>query len=191
MRMKRIALFASGSGTNAENIINYALKTSSFEVSKVYCNRPNAGIITRIYPLNIPLVVFNKAVFYESDVILRDLQHDNIYVIVLAGFLWLVPDNLIRAFAHNIINIHPALLPNYGGHGMYGAKVHEAVIKNRDTKSGISIHLVNNEYDKGEILFQAECAVNQDDTTDSLAKKVHELEYIHFPMVIDEFLNKR
>lgn len=186
--MKRIALFASGSGTNAENIIFFARKTKAFEITKIYCNKASAGIIQRGQSLDVPVVVFSRNCFYNTSVIVDDLKKDGVDAVILAGFLWLIPNNLLAAFENKIINIHPALLPKFGGKGMYGAKVHEAVIAQKESESGITIHLVNQEYDRGETLFQAKCEVLPTDTPDSLAQKVHALEYEHFPAIISQFI---
>jgi len=188
--MKKIAIFASGSGTNAENIIMYASKVKTFEVTKIYCNKPHAGIIERAYKLDVPVVVFNRKTFYETETLLDDMKNDNVDLVVLAGFLWLVPGNILKHYSNRIINIHPALLPKFGGKGMYGAKVHEAVVEAGEKESGITIHLVNEEYDRGEILFQASCPVERDDTPDSLAHKIHDLEYRYFPGEVETFLKK-
>jgi phosphoribosylglycinamide formyltransferase 1 len=137
----------------------------------------------------IPALTFNRNDFYKDDKVLNLLQHDETDLIVLAGFLWLIPLNLLRMFPNRIINIHPALLPNYGGKGMYGSFVHEAVIKAQEKESGISIHFVNEKYDEGEVIFQARCKIDKNDTPDSLAAKIHDLEHKHFPQVIEEVLS--
>ena len=188
--MKKIALFASGSGSNAENIIKYALATSSFEVVKIYCNNPQAGIILRAFPLNVPVEVFSKKKFFESEYILEDLKSKKIDAVILAGFLWLIPPYLIKEYGNRMLNIHPALLPKFGGKGMYGMNVHNAVKESHESKTGITIHKVNNEYDKGDIVFQAECLVCDEDNPETIAQKVHALEYEFFPKIIDKFLNE-
>ena len=190
MKSKKIAIFASGSGTNAENIILYSKEHKSFEVTRIYCNKPDAGIISRGHKLGIPVVVFNREQLYNTDVILDDLLNDKVDAVILAGFLWLVPSNLLKKFNNRIVNIHPALLPKFGGKGMFGAKVHEAVIACKETESGITIHLVNEVYDDGKTLFQAKCPVGENDTPDTLAQKVHALEYKYFPVQIETFLKK-
>ena len=187
--MNKIAIFASGSGTNAENIIKFCKENKKIEISAIFSNNKNAYVIQRAINHNIKYHIFSRTEFYQSQKILKTLKEDNIDFIVLAGFLWLIPEYLIDAYTNKIINIHPALLPKYGGKGMYGMKVHESVVGNRDTESGISIHYVNNEYDKGSIIFQTKCNVLPDDTADDVAKKVHELEYAHFPKVIEKFLS--
>ena len=188
--MKRIAIFASGSGTNAENIIHYSRQKTSFEVVKIYCNKPTAGIIEKASKLDIPIEIFSRNIFYNSNYIVNDLKRNNIDFVILAGFLWLIPESLLLGFEDKIINIHPALLPKFGGKGMYGMKVHEAVKETGESKTGITIHKVNKEYDKGEVIFQASCNVLDTDSPDEIAHKVHELEYAHFPKVIDDFMNK-
>ena len=187
--MNKIAIFASGSGTNAENIIKFCKENKKIEISAIFSNNKNAYVIQRAINHNIKYHIFSRTEFYQSQKILKTLKEDNIDFIVLAGFLWLIPEYLIDAYTNKIINIHPALLPKYGGKGMYGMKVHESVVGNRDTESGISIHYVNNEYDKGSIIFQTKCNVLPDDTADDVAKKVHGLEYAHFPVVIKNLLN--
>jgi phosphoribosylglycinamide formyltransferase 1 len=184
--MKRLAIFASGSGTNAENIIKYFKKHEDIEVNIVLTNKADAFVIERAKKFNIDYLVFNRPDFYDSMRVIDILSRRNIEFIVLSGFLWLIPNILIERYPRKIINIHPALLPNYGGKGMYGMKVHEAVIKNGESQSGISIHYVNENYDKGELIFQAKCSIDAGDTPDSLANKIHSLEYKHFPQVIEK-----
>ncbi|MGM0377291.1 MAG: phosphoribosylglycinamide formyltransferase [Bacteroidota bacterium] len=189
--MKNIVLFASGSGTNAENIALYFRTIPEAEVSCVLSNRPDAGVLERARKLNIDTKVFDREMFFKSRQVLDFLLDINPDLIVLAGFLWLVPKHIVEAFPNRIVNIHPALLPKYGGRGMYGDRVHQAVIDNGDKETGISIHYVNEEYDEGDIIFQARCPVDSDDTPESLAKKVHELEYKHYPAVIHQLLKKQ
>lgn len=188
--MKRISIFASGSGSNAENIVRYFSGSDEVECALILSNRPDAKVLDRAKRLGVPSMVFNRKEFYHSDIILERLLETGTDLIVLAGFLWLVPENLLRTFKDRIINIHPALLPKYGGKGMYGMKVHEAVKKSGDEVSGITIHFVNERYDEGEIIFQAECPVEQEDTPESIAEKVHELEYRYYPKVIEKLLNE-
>ena len=187
-RSPRIAIFASGSGSNAQRIAEYFDGTGLLEISAVYCNNPDAFVLERAKSLGIPSIVFNRDTFYNSKAILEDLKSREINWIVLAGFLWLIPDYILKAFPQRIINIHPALLPSYGGKGMYGMKVHQAVIASGDAESGITIHYVNEHYDKGDIIFQANCKVQPGDTPEMLAAKIHELEYKHFPRVIHELI---
>ena len=186
--MKHIAIFASGSGSNAEHIAEYFSKSNLAKVEAIYCNNPKAYVRQRADRLNIPFVLFDREQFYASDAVLRDLQARKTDLIVLAGFLWLIPGNINKAFHDNIVNIHPALLPKYGGKGMYGLNVHEAVIDAAETESGISIHLIDEVYDKGKILLQVKCPVLPGDTPESLAERVHQLEYQHYPMVIQQLL---
>jgi len=189
--MKNIAIFASGSGTNAENICEYFKDNTFINISLILTNNSYAGVIERAKNYNIDTFIFNREMFYMSDEINKLLESRNIDLVVLAGFLWLVPENLIRSYPNKIINIHPALLPKYGGKGMYGMNVHNAVIANKEAQSGISIHLVNEEYDDGQIIFQAKCEISPNDTPDTLAKKIHSLEYKHFPTVINTFISKK
>jgi len=184
--MTRIAIFASGSGTNAENIIKYFQDRPGISISCVCTNKPDAYVVERAKRYKIPVFIFSRFDFLQTDKVLNYLLQNKIDWIILAGFLWLVPANLIDAYPSKIINIHPALLPKYGGKGMYGDSVHSAVIENHETKSGISIHYVNHEYDKGNSIFQATCPVDPEDTPETLAAKVHKLEYEHFPKVIEQ-----
>lgn len=188
--MRNIAIFASGSGTNAENIIRYFSNKNSAKVSFVLSNKREALVLKRAEALNIPSVFFDHTDFYVSGAVSDYLSAYNIDFIVLAGFLWLVPEKMIEEYKGRIINIHPALLPAYGGKGMYGDAVHKSVIANHEKESGITIHYVNNKYDEGDIIFQARCRLDPDETPESLAKKVHKLEYIHFPRVIEELVAK-
>lgn len=189
--MKKIVLFASGNGTNAENIIKYFKEKKDVIIQEIFTNNPNAGVIQRAKNLNVPVSTFNKESFYNKDEVLTRLKQIDPDLIVLAGFLWKVPVKIIESFNNRIVNIHPALLPNYGGKGMYGMHVHKAVINSGDRKSGISIHWVNEEYDKGDIIAQFTCPVSENDTPESLAQKVHQLEYTHFPLVIDNILGNK
>ena len=188
--MKKIAIFASGSGSNAENIINYFKNDTENVVKIVFCNKPDAYVLERAKRLSVPTFVFGREEFSHSDLVLNELKRLDIDLIVLAGFLWKVPDAIIEAYENRVINIHPALLPSYGGKGMYGMKVHEAVIAAGERESGITIHYVNNHYDEGTTIFQAKCEIVPGDTPEMLATKVHALEYEHFPRVIKEVLEK-
>jgi phosphoribosylglycinamide formyltransferase-1 len=188
--MRNIAIFASGSGTNAENIIRYFSNRKSAEVSLVLSNRREAYVLKRAASLNVRSVFFDRKDLYEKEKVSRYLSMYKIDFIVLAGFLWLIPENILNIYEKRIINIHPALLPKHGGKGMYGEKVHEAVIAKHEKVSGITIHYVNNRYDEGDIIFQARCAVTPEDTPDTLALKVHTLEYKHFPEVIEKLVLK-
>ena len=186
--MKNIALFASGSGTNAQNVIEFFNKDNTAQVVAVFCNNPKAHVIERCRQLGVPCVIFNRNDFYTSGKVIELLKAFETDYVVLAGFLWLVPDSLVKEYPGKIINIHPALLPNYGGKGMYGMHVHEAVIAAGETKSGITIHKVDEHYDSGDIIFQAEVEITSGDTPEQLAAKIHDLEYRHFPNVIRSFI---
>ena len=186
--MKRIAIFASGNGSNAQRIIEYFHGSHHVSIGLILSNNPEAFVLERAREARIPTVCFNRKEFYESNFILDILTVQGIGFIVLAGFLWLIPEYLLDAYKGNIINIHPALLPKYGGKGMYGMHVHEAVIQSGDKESGITIHHVNNNYDEGQIIFQAKCNVEHGDTPGSLAEKIHQLEYRYFPEVIEEVI---
>jgi len=188
MKKRNIAVFASGSGTNAQRITEYFSDHPEISVSMILSNKPDAYVLVRAKKLTIPSVVFDRHTFYETTEISGLLKKNKIDLIVLAGFLWLIPEDLIQAFRGRIINIHPALLPKYGGKGMYGSRVHEAVIQSRDKESGITIHFVNEKYDEGNIIFQAKCEVLPDDTPDTLAQRIHQLEYKHYPEVIEKVI---
>lgn len=184
--MNKIAIFASGSGTNAENIIKTCKENKKIEISAIFSNNKNAYVIQRAINHNIRHYVFSRTDFYNSTIVSDLLDFNDIDFIVLAGFLWLIPENLIEKYKNKIINIHPALLPKHGGKGMYGMNVHNAVVNNKEKETGITIHYVDNEYDKGSIIFQAKCDVLPTDTPDDVAEKVHELEYAHFPRIIEQ-----
>ena len=187
--MKRIAIFASGSGTNTENIIKYFQNSDSISVSKVYCNKKNAGVFERCSKLNVPCIWFSREAFYDSSRVLHDVQLHADFV-VLAGFLWRIPQDFIHAFPNKMLNIHPALLPKYGGKGMYGMHVHKAVKENNEIETGITIHFVNEQYDEGAIVFQAKTTLDSKDSAEDIAEKIHVLEYAHFPKVIEEVIHK-
>lgn len=187
---KKIVIFASGSGTNAENIIKYFQKSKNIKVAAVLSNRRSAGVLKRAHDLNVKALLFDKEAFYGTNDVLNILKDIDPDLIVLAGFLWLFPSNIIHEFPHKIINIHPALLPKYGGKGMYGSKVHETVIAKKEVKSGITIHYVNEKYDEGNTIFQASVHIEDHDTAESLAEKIHELEYKHFPEIIQQVLEE-
>lgn len=186
----KIAILASGSGTNAENIISYFRDHSGIEVSLILSNRPEAYVLERARKNKIHSEVFSKNEMETSDAVLKILDGYKIDFIVLAGFLLRIPDSILKAYPGRIINIHPALLPKYGGKGMYGDKVHEAVVSAGEIESGITIHSVNEQYDEGNILFQAKCRVVPSDTPKDVAAKVHELEYKYFPAVIEQTVLK-
>ena len=182
----RIAIFGSGNGTNAQRISEYFAENPEVEVNTIITNKKDAYIVQRAKNLGIDCTYFSRHDFFETDNVLNYLKERNIDYVILAGFLWLVPQNLLSAFPKRIINIHPALLPKYGGKGMYGEHVHEAVIANHETQSGITIHFVDEHYDRGTTIFQATCDITPDDTPDSLAQKIHKLEHEHFPVVIEK-----
>lgn len=186
--MKRIAIFASGSGTNAQKIIEYFSTSKEIFVDSLWSNNENAYALIRAEKLGIETFTFEQEEFYRSNEILDRLYDHRIDMIVLAGFLWLVPRNLTELFT--VVNIHPALLPKYGGKGMYGMNVHKAVLASKDKESGITIHRVNQDYDKGDIIFQATCPILTGDTPETLAERIHVLEHQHYPRVIEEILMK-
>lgn len=186
----RIAIFASGSGSNAEEIMKRFQYHSTIRVVLLLSNNPAAFALERAKKYDVPTHVFNRTQFRESEDVVNWLQEANVTHVVLAGFLWLIPKNLIAAFPGKIINIHPALLPKYGGKGMYGMKVHEAVKEAGEKETGITIHEVDEHYDEGKIIFQANCLVAPTDSPEDIAAKVHQLEYAHFPTVIEEWVSR-
>ena len=184
--MQRIAIFASGTGSNARKIVEHFQDHSAIEVSLIVSNRPTAGVLDLAAEYGIPSLILERETFYETEDLLDRLR--GIDLIVLAGFLWLIPPYLIRRFPRRIINIHPALLPKYGGKGMYGRHVHRAVKEAGETESGITIHYVNERYDEGGIIFQASCDLAPDDEAEAVARKVLALEHQHFAPVIEQLL---
>lgn len=186
--MKKIAIFASGSGTNAENIVKYFANSETVKVELILSNSSKAYVLERAKKLQVKSCVFNKDDFRNGKV-LEILKANKIDFVVLAGFLWLVPSEIIDAFPNKIVNIHPALLPKFGGKGMYGDNVHKAVITEKETESGITIHYVNEHYDEGNIIFQVKCQIDKNDTAEMLAQKIHELEYEHFPEIINKVVH--
>lgn len=186
--MKRIVIFASGSGTNAENLIKYFNHDSGATVVQVLSNKRDAKVLDRSNKLKVSSLYFNRTALYDTDDILNLLKSTKPDIIVLAGFLWKFPEKILKHFPNKVVNIHPALLPKYGGKGMYGMKVHEAVVANMERESGITIHYVNEQYDEGAIIFQAKTAIKPSDTAEIVAQKIHELEYEHFPKVIKKLL---
>ncbi len=188
--MKSIAIFASGNGSNAENIINFFSDNNDINIGLILSNKRNAYVLQRAEKHKIESIVVEAEKFFGKNYVLNILKSRQIDAIVLAGFLLLVPNDLVSAYYGKIINIHPALLPKYGGKGMYGMNVHKAVIANEEKQSGITIHEVNNEYDKGKIIFTASCNISADDNPESLAEKVHALEYKYFPQVIEQWIGK-
>ncbi len=185
--MQNLAIFASGAGSNADNILHYFEKSSTIRVNLVVCNVPNAGVIEIAKKNCVPCIVIDKITFVSPEQMLSILKQYQIDRIVLAGFLWLIPSYLITSFRNNIVNIHPSLLPKYGGKGMYGMNVHKAVAENKEEITGITIHLVDEIYDNGRILFQKTIDVDAKDTPEEIAHKVHQLEYAYFPEVIEEW----
>lgn len=185
--MKRISIFVSGNGTNLQRIADYFSSNPEVEIVNVVCNNPNAYSIERAKKLGIPVRMVTKKEFNTPE-FTEEMRNLNLDLIVLAGFLLLIPNSLVKAYPNKIINIHPALLPNYGGKGFYGEHVHEAVVAAKEPYSGITIHYVNEVYDSGAIIFQAQVALDANETPDSLAAKIHILEQAHFPIVIEKVL---
>ncbi|HEX5153918.1 MAG TPA: phosphoribosylglycinamide formyltransferase [Parafilimonas sp.] len=188
---KNIAVFASGTGTNTANIIRYFKQNNAANIVLIVCNNPQAGVLKIADTNNIPSLIIQKEKFFKGDAYVSELKNAGVDFIVLAGFLWKIPSFIINAFRDNIINIHPALLPKYGGKGMYGNFVHEAVLSAKEKESGITIHFVDEFYDNGKTIFQTTCPVYENDTTESLANRIHELEYEYFPKVIEEIIKKK
>jgi phosphoribosylglycinamide formyltransferase-1 len=188
MKQARLAIFISGNGSNAEAIFQYFQYHPSIKVGMVLSNNPEAFGLERAKKFSIPFNVFSRAQFRESTEVLHWLKEGEITHLVLAGFLWLVPGYLIQAFPHRIINIHPALLPKFGGKGMYGMKVHEAVKDAQDAQTGITIHEVDENYDEGRTLFQAVCDIDISDSPKDIAAKVQRLEHLHYPRVIEAWI---
>ncbi len=186
--MKQLAIFASGAGSNARKIIEYFSGSEIAKVSLIVCNKPEAGVVNIAHEHKIPVLFIEKERFFRGDGYLPELLAAKIDLIILAGFLWKMPAAIINAYPAKILNIHPALLPKYGGKGMYGDRVHEAVLSSGDEESGITIHLVDEEYDNGQIIFQAFCGVSKDDTVGSLAKKIHALEHANYPWIIEQYI---
>lgn len=186
--MVKLAIFASGSGSNAQKIIEYFKDNKEVKVELIVSNKKDAFVLERAKKIGIPAVVFEKNDFKEGHKVVEKMLESGIDWIILAGFLLLIPTELISAFPDRIINIHPALLPAYGGKGMYGMKVHEAVLAAGEKKTGITIHMVNERYDEGKIIFQECCEVEPGDTPDQVAEKVHKLEHAHFPKVIEQLV---
>ena len=187
--MKRLSIFVSGNGTNLQRIAEYFASNPEVEIANVVCNNPKAYSIERAKNLGIPLRMITKQDF-NSEAFIKELQDLDIDLIVLAGFLWKVPETLIKAFPKRIVNIHPALLPKYGGKGFYGEHVHEAVVAAKEPFSGITVHYVNEIYDSGEIILQARVALEEGETPESLAAKIHKLEQAYFPIAIEQTLDK-
>lgn len=188
MHNVNIAIFASGSGTNAENIISYFSGDPSVQVKLVLTNREDAYVLKRAQKLEVPGIIFSASELREGSKVDEILADNKIDYIILAGFLLKVPDRIVSKFRGRIINVHPALLPKFGGKGMYGHRVHQAVVDSLEKESGITIHLVDEVYDNGETLFQAKCKLDPDESAETLAAKIHQLEKEHFPKVIDEYI---
>ena len=187
--MKNIAVFASGSGTNAEKLFEKFQAHPQAQVALLLTNNPKAGVLARAEKFGVPTEVFSKGTLHTTGQIVRLLQNHAVDLIVLAGFMLKVPENLIRAFPDRIVNIHPALLPAYGGRGMYGSHVHEAVVAAREQETGISIHYVNEHYDEGRMILQVRCPVAPDDTAEEVATKVHRLEHQYYPEVVEKMVH--
>lgn len=187
--MKNIAILASGNGSNAQKIIDHFRHSSLAKVTFILSNKPGAGIFNIAEQENIPAVLIDKEEFFRGDTYVKMLQEKQIDLVVLAGFLWKVPSNLVAAYPDRIINIHPALLPRFGGKGMYGHFVHEAVLAAGEKESGITIHYVNEKYDDGGVILQERCAITANDTPDTLAKKVQALEHQWFPIIVERLLS--
>ncbi len=190
MSTHHIAILASGSGTNAEQIMSYFAPRTDVHVALIVSNNPKAGVLQKAKRFKVPTLVIDREKLYKSNYVLEKFNQYGIDFVILAGFLWLVPQNLVAAYHKRIINIHPALLPKYGGKGMYGMHVHHAVIQAGERESGITIHYVNEHYDQGDIIFQARCQVAPNDRPEDLAGKVQALEHLHFPRIIDTLLQQ-
>lgn len=186
----RLAIFASGNGTNAEAIMNFFQHDLKVTVAMLLTNNPKAFALQRATKFNVPTKIFNATQFRESGEVLTWLREAEITHVILAGFLWLVPENILNAFHNKIINIHPALLPKFGGKSMYGARVHETVKAAGEKETGITIHIVNEHFDEGRILFQASCKVGPTDTVEVISEKVHRLEHTHYPSVIGKWVSE-
>ncbi len=184
--MKKIAILASGNGSNAENIIKFFENNETVKVSMVITNNSKAFVLERAKKLNVPAIVFDNSNWKNGEIVLRFLKKNEIDFIVLAGFLRKIPESIVNAYPRRIINIHPALLPHFGGKGMYGDRVHKEVIINQEKETGITIHFVDADYDSGAIIFQAKCPVKPEDSVEVIAGKVHELEYKFYPQIIEQ-----
>lgn len=187
----RVAIFASGAGSNAQQLIDHFAGSAAVKIALIVCNKPGAGVLTIAQKEGIPSLLIDKEHFLKGDAYLAELKEKQIDFIILAGFLWKMPAALVKAYPKKMINIHPALLPQYGGKGMYGHFVHEAVINNKEKESGISIHYVDELYDNGDIIFQAKCSIDENETPETLAEKIHSLEHLHYPVVTAGLLEKQ
>jgi formyltetrahydrofolate-dependent phosphoribosylglycinamide formyltransferase len=186
----RIAIFASGAGSNAQKIIDHFRNSSLAKVTLVVCNKPGAGVLNIAEKNNIPTIIIEKEQFFRGNAYTDELIEQKIDFIVLAGFLWKIPGSLLKVYPQRIINIHPALLPNYGGKGMYGSLVHEAVLNAKEKESGITIHYVDEHYDNGDVILQVKCPILENDTPEILAHRIHALEHANYPVVIEELISK-
>lgn len=186
----KLAIFASGAGSNAERIIKHFRKHKAADVALVVTDQPEAGVLEIAKSYEVPSIILDKKKFFEGDAYLPELQNSEIGFIVLAGFMRLIPQSLIEAYPKRIVNIHPALLPKFGGKGMYGQNVHEAVIAAREPESGISIHYVDTTYDTGEIIYQTKLNVEDDDTAETLAEKIKQLEHREYPQLIEAIISR-
>lgn len=186
---KSIIIFASGTGSNAEAIIRYFNNNSSINIEAVFSNNAHAEALEKAQKMGVNRFVFNNNQLTNSSDVLKQLVQLSPNLVVLAGFLKKIPQNIIEAFPNKIINIHPALLPKYGGKGMYGQNIHRAVVQNQESESGISIHYVNKNYDEGGLIFQAKCSLSENETPESLSEKVRVLEHTHYPLIIEKILN--
>jgi formyltetrahydrofolate-dependent phosphoribosylglycinamide formyltransferase len=187
---KHLVIFASGAGSNAQQIINYFRSAALIKVVLIVCNKPGAGVLSIAEKEGIPTLLIEKERFFRGDAYVPLLQDVHTDLIILAGFLWKIPHALISTFPRRIVNIHPALLPKWGGKGMYGQYVHESVLQAGEVESGITIHYVDEQYDHGDIIFQTACPVLEGDTHETLARRIHQLEHLHYPVVIDEVVAK-
>jgi len=190
LNKKNIAIFASGSGSNARKILEYFEDRDDIAVSLIVTNKRKAGVLQHAEEFSIPTLRIDRPFFYDSQGILKALEFEKVDLIVLAGFLWLIPSYLIQAYPNKIINIHPSLLPKYGGKGMYGHHVHEAVKANKEKESGLTIHYVNEKFDEGNHIFQAKCKLDEKDSAEDIARKVLALEHEHYPIVIDKVISE-
>lgn len=184
----KLAVFASGAGSNAQKLIDYFRNTSLARVALIVCNKPGAGVLAIAEKEGIPSLLVEKEAFLRGDAYLPQLQEAGIGFLVLAGFLWKIPQALIDAYPRRIVNIHPALLPKFGGKGMYGQYVHEAVLQAGEMETGITIHYVDEHYDNGDIIFQTACPILEGDTPETIAHRIHQLEHLHYPRVVEELL---
>ena len=189
--MKRVVIFASGSGSNAENLIKFFQNSDNVSVIQILTNNPHAKVLDRAKRLKVSALSFNRIAFTKTDDVLNILKTSNPDLIILAGFLWKFPETILDEFPNKVINVHPALLPKFGGKGMYGMHVHQAVVENKETETGITIHYVNENYDEGASIFQAKCEVLPTDTADDIAAKIHELEMEYFPKIVEKLLNEQ